>query len=498
MSLARRSISSISWNAIASLFALPVGVIQYIVLARLLPVEYFGIVAGIGALVALSGVAAEFGLNSAFLHRSAETEDEDQAAALYFTLRLCFEAIWMVLLITYGTLFLTGLQLLTLVVLTITGGLSRAISTPSMLLIRRVQHRRLAVLDLTTSLIVALLSMAIAFLSASIWALLIASVVSLVWRFIGLYLWKPVWKPRLALTRAGARYFLSFGGRTVVSSLLDASLDNLDDLWARSYLGNQLLGFYARAYRLAIFPRNLLAMPVNQVISGAYAELKFDRPGLSRAFDRTIVLLTRTGFFLAGGLAVTAPHLIPLLIGERWIPMVSAFQWMLVFSLLDPIKVAISGVLVAVGRPEKVILVRIVQLITLVGGLFLLGSRYQVDGVALAMDGMILVGIGLSLALVKPYIDFSPARLLLAPLVGLGIGVGLAIGVAANTQAASSHWLGLILKGGLFSCGYLAALWLIEKENLRQVWNELVKNSSWVERIRPYINSGGNSSQEKS
>lgn len=489
VSVARRSISSISWKATASLITFPVGLIQYIVLARLLPVEYFGIIAGVGAIVSLSGVFIEFGLGSAFLHRSPETEDEDQAAALYFSLRLCIEVVGGIILVTYGLLFLPGLQQLSLLVLAIGGGVSRLISTPAMLLIRRVQHKQIAIMDLVTSLLVAVVSMAIAYYTASIWALLVASLVSCIWPFIWLYMWKPVWKPRLKFSKSGFRYYLSFGGRTVITSLLDSSLDNVDDLWARSYLGNQLLGYYARAYRLAIFPRNLLGIPVNQVIFGAYAELKFDRPRLSKAFDRTLLLLTRMGFLLAGGLAVTAPHLIPLLIGERWLPMVTTFQWMLVYTLFDPIKSAIAGLLVAVGKPEKVFLTRFLQLLVLLAGLYLLGSRFQVVGVAMAMDIMILVGITLSLALVRPYVDFSLGHLMIAPLAALGMGIGLVWWVTSAWDI-SSHWLALFTKGGVFGGGYLATLWLIEKDNLRLVFAELVKNSSWVERIKPFLDSG--------
>ena len=53
-SLARRSVRAVTWNAIANFIKLPISWIQSVILARLLPVDYFGIVAGMTAVIVLS------------------------------------------------------------------------------------------------------------------------------------------------------------------------------------------------------------------------------------------------------------------------------------------------------------------------------------------------------------------------------------------------------------------------------------------------------------
>ena len=147
-----------------------------------------------------------------------------------------------------------------------------------------------------------------------------------------------------------------------------------------------------RAYTFATYPRRLLAMPVNAVAGGAYAELKGDRPGLSRAFFSSNALLVRSGFLLGGLLVLVAPEFTRLALGERWLPMVPAFRLMAVFTLLDPIRVTVSSLFVAVGRPEQVVRVRLWQLAAMVVGLFALGSRWGITGVAVVVDGVLLLG----------------------------------------------------------------------------------------------------------
>ena len=104
-------------------------------------------------------------------------------------------------------------------------------------------------------------------------------------------------------------------------------------------------------------------------------------------------------------------------------PMLNAFRLMLIFAMLDPIKVTVSGILRAVGKPEKITYVRIIQLFILVLGLYTLGWRYNIEGVSISLNIMIIVGIGFLFWYVKPYVDYSISRLFIAPLLALIVGV---------------------------------------------------------------------------
>lgn len=93
-SLARRTVTSVSWSVVANASMVVILVVRSILLARLLPVEVFGLYTGAGSIVGLSSILAGFGFISAFVHRAPETEDEGQAAAVYFTLQLLFTSCW--------------------------------------------------------------------------------------------------------------------------------------------------------------------------------------------------------------------------------------------------------------------------------------------------------------------------------------------------------------------------------------------------------------------
>ncbi|MCB0243409.1 MAG: oligosaccharide flippase family protein [Anaerolineae bacterium] len=463
--LARRSTVAVAWNMASGMSGLVVLFARSIILARLLPVETFGVYAGASALVVLTSVFATFGMGGAFLHRAAETEDENRAASIHFTLKLMFTAAWAVVLIAFALLRTTGDQQTALIVITLATAGLEITQTPRLILVRRVVHRRLALLQFADALLSTALAVGLALMGVTLWALLATDLSLMFVSIVGLFIWRPVWRPWFSWNREVVRYYLSFGSRNFGAGALLLALDRVDDLWTLRYLGDTALGYYSRAYTFATYPRRILAGPVNQVAGGTYAELKGERKRLSQAFFRTNALLVRSGFFLAGLLALIAPELIAILLGDKWLPMLQAFRLMLVYTLLDPIKMTVADLFVAVGRPELVFRVRLLQLGVMVVGLFALGTRFNIAGVALAVDTMVVVGITVLLWQAREYVDFSARRLFAVPMLALVLGLAAGAGVVA-LLTTPAPWLSATLKTVLFVLAYGGVLALLERQTL--------------------------------
>ena len=478
MSLARRTATSISWNVGANLIKVFILLARSILLARLLPVDTFGIYAIATAIVTFSGIVPVWGMNAAYLHRAPETADEDHAAAVHFTLRLALTALWATLLVLAASLLAPEPLRSALVVLTLAYGGIYLTDTPHTILVRRVQHRRLAVLNLAIAAVTTVTAVLLAAQGYGLTALLATDVVTLLLFVAGLYLWRPVWRPRLLWATDTVRYYLRFGSRTMTESALSEALDNLDDVWTGVNLGSTALGFYSRAYTFATYPRRLLAMPVNAVAGGTYAELKGDRPGLSQAFFRTNALLVRSGFLLGGLLVLVAPEFVRLALGEKWLPMVPAFRLLTVFTLFDPIRMTISNVFVAAGQPEQVIRARVVQLAALVAGLLALGPLWGINGVAVVVDVVLLIGLVWLLIRARAHVDYSATRLFGPP--GLALAIGAVAALAAvwlvcrlNTGLCPGDWITGTIKGVTFTGFYGGVLLLLERETALDLARQL-------------------------
>lgn len=474
--LARRSVSSAQWRTFASLFSVSILFIRSIALARLIPIEVFGVYAMAGAIIALTIVFADFGMPGAFLHRSRETEDEGQAAAVLFTLNTLFVLTWGILLIAGALIFAEGQLQTALLVLTITIGGLHVVQTPQLILMRQVRHRRLAVIQLLSAAFSTLIAVGLAWQGATIWALLATDGVALIITFGILYLWRPVWRWRVAWTPDIVRYYLHFGSRTLLADVLLRAQDEIDDLWTGANLGQTALGFYSRAYTFATYPRRILATPINLVAGGTYAELKHDRRTLSKAFFRTNSFLVRIGFPVAGLLALLAPEMIRILLGEKWLPMLEAFRLMLVFTMLDPIRTTVADLFVAVGQPSVIVKTRLVQLIVLIAGLYVLGMSFGISGVALAVNIMLVVGLGIMLRQARSYVDFSLSRLFFVP--GLALILGLIITYAALSlmPASLSVWLAIAVKSSVFVVVFGGVLLALERKETISMLRRIISH----------------------
>ena len=467
MSVARRSVTAAAWNIVASMCRVIVLLVRSIILARLLPVEVFGIYAFSMSVVNLSSAIPAFGMSGAFLHRAPESQDEKQLAAIHFTLKALFTLVWAAVLLAVAMIFTQGETQLALMLLTVIYGGIHLAQTPRLILTRRVVHRRMALLQLVDALLSSVLAIALAWRGVTLWALIGTDVVTLAVTILGFYIWRPVWRPHLAWSPPVVRYLLSFGSRTLVADLLMRALDRVDDLWTGLALGETALGFYSRAYTFAIYPRLILANPLNTVAGGTYSELKGDRIRLSKAFFRTNAFLVRTGFFLAGVMALVAPEFIRLLLGTKWLPMLDAFRLMLIYTLLDPIKITVASVITASGAPERVVRARFIQLGVLIIGLVILGPTFGITGVAVAVDLMLVTGILLLLWEARRFVDFSWSRLFAVPTLALIVGLLASRLAILLPGVLQSDWSSGGLKVAVFSVLYSGVLLAFERENVK-------------------------------
>ncbi|MCD6402083.1 MAG: oligosaccharide flippase family protein, partial [Anaerolineales bacterium] len=246
--LLERSFNSVSWNALSNSIQVIIGFLRMWLLARWLPVEVFGKYGMAMAIIGISGIFANFGMGGAFLNRTTETESEQNAAETHFTLKLLFTIVWAGLLFWLSFNYFEGEKRLMLNVLTITTGGVHLTQTASLILVRRVVHRRLALKNLISVSLSAFVAIILAWRGVTLWALLSTNIVSMIVNIYMLYLWRPVWRPKLRWSWEEMRYFLTFGWQNMIAITLLKILNNVDDLWTGFYLGDKALGLYSRAY----------------------------------------------------------------------------------------------------------------------------------------------------------------------------------------------------------------------------------------------------------
>jgi O-antigen/teichoic acid export membrane protein len=465
MELPPRSLTASAYNLAANAVQLAVNFARSVALARLLAPEVFGLYAFVAAIVSFSQMLPNFGLTGAFYAR----QEHEQGAALrvHFTLTALFSIVWALLLALGAAVFAPPEMHLAFWAVTGAGLLSQFTQTPRALLTRQLLFRRLAGMETLVALVDSAVAVGLALAGFGLWSLLAANLAGSVVALAALYAYRPVWRPAFGWAAGITEDFLRFGSKVMAGGLLLQSLDRVDDIWTGAVLGRTALGFYDRAYGFATYPRRVLSRPLADVATGTYAQVKGDRAQLSWAFTRFNALLARANFLFAGGLALVAPEFIRLALGERWLPMLDAFRLMLVFTLLDPLKLTVSSAISTSGAPGPVARARLVQLLVLLAGLAILGPRLGIAGVALAMDLMLVAGLLILFRLARGYVDFSLRRLFGPPALALAAGIPLGWLAARLPGVAGADLPGAAAKLVVFGLVYIATLLMVEREQLR-------------------------------
>ncbi len=441
-------------------------------LARVLSPEIFGIYAFAQAVIATTKSLSTFGLGTAYVHHSPESDHVD-ALSVHFTLTSSFTLVWAIILAVVSVLLFDYEQCWVIWVLIATSFVSQLTTSAYTSLVRQVSLQRPAILKLITAVITTLVALFLAWNRGDIWSLLSIDIAAAVILVVGYYVIKPVWRPRLVWSWPIVRYFLKFGSQVFLAGFFNRVLDKLDDLWTGYFLGNTALGFYSRAYTFANYPRRVLVSPIYATTVGIYAEVKNDRKRLSQVFVLLNSLVVQSSFLFSGVLFLVSPEFVRLVLGEQWLPMLDAFRLMTAYTMLDPIRVTMGNMFAATGQPEVIVRTRIIQLVTLAVGLVILGPYYGIEGVAVAATGTTTIGAGILIWRARKKVDFSLVHLIGVPIISLVIGILAAYSSISILDGVESYWLVGIVKIAVFIPVYAMIVVLVERRQIYEMFQLL-------------------------
>jgi PST family polysaccharide transporter len=163
------------------------------------------------------------------------------------------------------------------------------------------------------------------------------------------FLWRAGYRFRLAIAPRRWAVILAPSLHYAGSSLMSTLYHRSGQIAVRWYLGEHALGLYAAAARLADVLRNFLS--VTQTVLMPRMALRASSDGLPRLARLAASVLVWFGVPLAVGGIVTAPVVVPWLLGAQFQQAVHVFQWVSLYMLTAPAATLFAGtILYAMGR----------------------------------------------------------------------------------------------------------------------------------------------------
>lgn len=430
--LAQRSRAGTLWSVVNSGAKHGMDLLVFLLLARWLAPEAFGLMALVSTAMVVAVTLAELGLIEALVQRKrlpgvvVDTAFWLLLGAAGVLASVLALLAWP-LSLAYGQPDLLPL-IWALCPLVIVVALN---TVPQALMQRELRFRPLALRGLAGTLAGGAAGLGLAWLGADVWSLvaqqLVAGVVGLA------LLWAQTdWRPRWRFSRAAVRRLLGFGRHVLVTRCLNVVASKVDDAVIGLVLGPVALGAYAVASRLRLALEQLFCQGVDAVALSAFSRLSAQRETLARAYlgaTRTALALALPVFLSAAWLA---PACLPLLIGSQWDAAMAPLQALLLAGLLQAFLHFNHAVFRALGQPGRSWQLGLASL-ALNGVLVVVAVRWGVQAVAWAYL--------LRVALVGPWGTVLACR---------------ALGLGARSYA---HALGPVLAAAALATGMGWGVW---------------------------------------
>ena len=354
-----------------------------IVVARLLAPADFGLMTMV---TTFSLLFMNFGLNG-FTEAVIQRKDIDHSLAsnLFWVnmafcvgLTIVFAAGGPVLARFYGDPRLTRVAQAMALTIFFTG-----LSVIHLALLRRaMRFAAVSVNEIVAQAVSVLISVALAYWGWGYWALVAAAVALPFTTLVGAVVqcrWIPSLPRRVEGTGPMVRFAMNIYGFFVLNYVTR----NVDNLLVGWFFGAQALGFYKKAFDLAVFPIFQASGPLNTVAVPTLSRLADDPERYSRYIVRSLALLAFVGMGTGACMVLVGKDLIRVLLGPKWDEAGRIFTYF-GFGIGAMFIYRVYGWLhLSLGTANRLFRWGFIELGVLLG-LFLLGLRWGPTGVGLA------------------------------------------------------------------------------------------------------------------
>lgn len=355
------TISATAWSTVDSLGRAVLQLGLAIALARLIAPEQFGIVAIVMLFSAVASVLADFGVATALIQEPEAGRRETSTAFLFnmgmsLVLAAALAAAAPAIARFYGEPQLIGLMWLMAanVVITALG------SIQSTLLAKALDFKPLAIGALMSVAFSGLLGVFLAWRGFGVWAL--------AWQVLAqtasnsLFLWlRSGWRPTLEFDRVTLCRLLGFGGRLMVSRVIDTTYSRLYVLVIGRVFGPNDLGQYVRAQSTQQIPADLMSRAVSRVALPAFSKASADVRALRDALRTSLLKVMFLNVPVMIGIALVASPLVDVLFGARWAPAAPLLGILALSGALWPLHVLNVTALLSQGHARLMLRIEIAK-----------------------------------------------------------------------------------------------------------------------------------------
>ena len=440
------------------------GLVNVIILARILTPDDFGIVAIATMIVGIVEVFAQTGQSAALIrHPNPSREHYDSAWTVSLLLGLALGVIVFALSPLTTAYFHEPRARLIVQILAVRTVLAGAQNIGTANFRRNLQFDKQYWFSVTPSLFAFGITVPTAFLLRNYWALVVGLLAEQIAEFALSYAMEP-FRPRLSISKINEIW--SFSIWTLIKNIGTFLNSLVDRIAIGGFAGSAAMGRYYVATDVAISPSQELAAPMVASLFPVMALVQNDREKRRRLYVTVVFWSALICTSTAVGVALVADDMVDLVLGSQWHDVKPLIPWLALSYGVLGLSGSVYPALEAIGRPLDSARLQWVRVVTLSLAIFPVAYYFRnlevVAATRLAVT--VLITPTLFLALTKTF-DLRPRELIAILWRPLAASLIMATSVeATNAMIAFSGNLRLILDivvGVSSYSGALLTLWIL-------------------------------------
>lgn len=253
---------------------------------------------------------------------------------------------------------------------------------PAALLSRAMKFKGRAIVDFSSSLGGALITLALAHWGYGVFALVWGSIVTATIRAIGLNIFSPfVGVPVFQFSGCGTLF--NFGRNVTQTQFVWFFYSQVDSFIVGKVLGKHDLGVYSVSMDLASLPASRVSGILNQIVFPTLSKIQREGGAIGNALMKGLRGVSLLSFPVMWGLSSVSPEFVQTFLGEKWVEAILPLTLMCLIMPLRVLSPLMHNGLYAIGRADVSFQITCITAIVMCSA-FLLGAQFGLIGLSLS------------------------------------------------------------------------------------------------------------------